>query len=136
MTLLILSTTDEDYDQDKYRVENDVRRDEMGIERRFDNGVQDVQDFPDDAARWAGRETQRVEDIPDRVERRWDNAVQDVEDVPGDVSGWAGRKVGDVEGFDDRVRNDADQFGDGMRDNYDSGRNQGRYDDDGNNGNW
>lgn len=52
------------------------------------------------------------------MERRWDNDVQDVEDVPGDVAGWAGRKVGDVEGFDDGMRND-----------FDSGRDQQRYDD-------
>jgi len=108
-------------------VENRIRRDEDGIERRFDNGVNDVENFPDDAARWAGRETQRVEDIPDRVERRWDQDVQRVEDIPDDVSGWAGRKVGDVERFDDGV----DRFGDGMRNDFEGGRQQARYNDDG-----
>lgn len=63
--------------------------------------MQDVEDFPDNAARWTGNEVQRVEDIPD------------------DVAGWAGRKVGDVERFDD-----------GVQDSYDAGRDERRYDDD------
>ncbi|OQV10456.1 WW domain-containing protein isoform 2 [Cladophialophora immunda] len=77
---------EEKWDDAKYDVENDVR-----------DGVQDVENFPDNAARWTGEKVQEVEDIPQDVDRKWDNAVQDVEDVPDDVAGWAGRKVGDVE---------------------------------------
>lgn len=38
------SSVEEHWDEDKYRMEN-----------KFDNGVQDVEDFPDDAARWTGQ---------------------------------------------------------------------------------
>lgn len=98
---------EEHWDDDKYRLENDAR-----------DGVQDVEDLPDDAARWTGRKVQEVEDIPEDVESRWDNGVQDVEDIPEDVAGWTGRKVGDVERFDDNVDN-----------SYDQGRDDARYDD-------
>ncbi|KIW70009.1 hypothetical protein, variant [Phialophora macrospora] len=94
-------------DDAKYDVENDVR-----------NGVQDVESFPENAARWTGEKLQDVEDIPQDIDRKWDNAVQDVEDVPDDIAGWAGRKVGDVE-----------RFGDNMDNAYDQGRNDARYDD-------
>ncbi|KAK3669906.1 hypothetical protein LTR78_010217 [Recurvomyces mirabilis] len=100
------------FEEDKYRVEDDV------------------EDFPENAARWTGNKVQEVEDIPEdieggfdrfgnRVERKWDNAVDDVEDAPEDVSNWAGRKVGDVE-----------RFGDNMDNAYDGGRDECRYDDD------
>ncbi|KIX92694.1 uncharacterized protein Z520_11546 [Fonsecaea multimorphosa CBS 102226] len=95
------------WDDAKYDVENDVR-----------DGVQDVENFPDDAARWTGDKVQEVEDIPQDVDRKWDNAVQDVEDVPDDVAGWAGRKVGDVDRFDDNIDNA-----------YDQGRDDARYND-------
>lgn len=101
--MLKCACTDDDWKRDEYRAED-----------RFDNGIQDVEDLPDDAARWTGRKVQDVEDIPqdveygyDRmkygVEDRVDNAVYDVEDAPEEVAGWAGRKVGDVERFDDNV---------------------------------
>ncbi|KAK7888573.1 hypothetical protein LTR67_008919 [Exophiala xenobiotica] len=96
------------WDEDKYRLENDARQ-----------GIDNVEDFPEDAARWTGRGVQDVEDIPQDIENKYDNAVQDVEDVPQDVADWAGRKVGDVEGFDDNMDNA-----------YDQGRDQSRYDDD------
>jgi len=98
---------EEKWDEDKYRLEGDAR-----------DGVQDVEDFPDDAARWTGSKVQEVDDIPQDVERKWDDGVQDVEDVPEDVAGWTGRKVGDVERFDDNVDN-----------SYDQGRDDTRYDD-------
>ncbi|EXJ66698.1 uncharacterized protein A1O5_10369 [Cladophialophora psammophila CBS 110553] len=88
------------------------------IEDDFRDGAQDVENFPDNAARWTGEKVQEVEDIPQDIDRKWDNAVQDVEDVPEDVAGWAGRKVGDVEGFGDNVDNA-----------YDQGRDDARYDD-------
>jgi hypothetical protein len=90
------------------------------------NDVQNVQDFPDDAARWTGQKVGEIEDIPEDIDRKWDNAVQDVEDVPEDVAGWAGRKVGDVEEFGD----DVGRFGDNLDNSYDQGRNEARYDDD------
>jgi len=96
------------FDDAKYDIEDDAR-----------DGVQDVENFPDNAARWTGDEVQRVEDVPERFERKWDDGVQDVEDVPDDVAGWTGRKVGDVERFDDNIDN-----------SYDQGRDEQRYDDD------
>ncbi len=98
---------EEKWDDAKYGLENDVR-----------DGVQDVEDFPEDTARWTGEKVQDVEDIPQDVERKWDNGVQDVEDIPEDVAGWAGQKVGDV-----------DRFGDNMDNAYDQGRGEARYDD-------
>jgi hypothetical protein len=104
------SEIEDKLDDAKYDVENDVR-----------DGVQNVEDFPENAARWTGEKVQDVEDIPQDIDRKWDNAVQDVEDVPDDVAGWAGRKVGDVERFGDNVDN-----------SYDQGRNDARYYDDNN----
>ena len=90
--------TEDKFDNAKYDLENDAR-----------DGVQDVENFPDNAARWTGEGVQNVEDIPERFERKWDNGVQDVEDVPEDISGWAGRRVGDVERFDDNIDNSYDR---------------------------
>ncbi|KAK4545101.1 hypothetical protein LTR36_003652 [Oleoguttula mirabilis] len=101
----------DDYERDKYRVEDDV------------------EDFPDNAAQWTGRKVGEVEDIPqdveqgfdrfgNRIENGFDNMRDDVEDAPEDVAGWAGRKVGDVERFDDNVDN-----------SYDQGKFEGRNDD-------
>ena len=98
---------EDDWDEDKYRVE------------------QDVDDFPDNAARWTGEKVGEVENIPQDIENKYDNAVDDVEDIPEDVAGWAGRKVGDVERFGD----DADRFGDNVDNAYDQGRDNSRYDD-------
>jgi hypothetical protein len=89
------------------------------VENKFDDGVQDVEDFPEDTSRWAGRKVQEVEDIPQDIEGRVNRAVQDVEDVPNDVAGWAGREGGRIKRFDDNVDNA-----------YDQGRNGERYDDD------
>ena len=100
---------DNDYEEDKYRVEEDVDDAGRYVDRKWDNGVNDVENFPEDAARWTGREEQRIEDIPDRIENRVDYDVDRVEDIPEDISGWAGRKVGDVERFDDNVDNAYDQ---------------------------
>lgn len=82
-----------DWDREKYRVEN-----------RFEHGVQNVEDFPDDAARWAGRtvwpsslcpcspspspvpsthplgQVQNIEDIPQDVENDFDRVKYGVED--------------------------------------------------------
>ncbi|KAL2413637.1 hypothetical protein ABEF95_002605 [Exophiala dermatitidis] len=96
------------WDDAKYTAENDVA-----------NGIQDVEDFPENAARWTGEKVQDVEDIPQDIENKWDNAVQDVEDIPEDISGWVGGKVGDIERFDDNIDNA-----------YDQGRDDARYEDD------
>ncbi|KAK5051568.1 hypothetical protein LTR84_003220 [Exophiala bonariae] len=98
---------EEKWDEDKYRIDNDIS-----------NGVQDVEDFPEDAARWTGRKVGEVEDIPQDIENKWDDGVQDVEDIPEDVAGWAGRRVGDVE-----------RLGDEVDDSYDQGRDDARYGD-------
>jgi hypothetical protein len=124
----LLTCTDERWDEDKERIE------------------QNVEDFPEDAARWTGEkvcallsclqtdadnhgyQVGEVERIPenieqgwdrteDRIENKWDNAVDDVEDFPENAAGWAGRKVGEVE-----------QFGDNIDYAYDEGRAEGRDD--------
>ncbi|RLL94224.1 hypothetical protein CFD26_103186 [Aspergillus turcosus] len=89
----------DDWDEDKERIE------------------ENVEDFPEDAARWTGEKVGEVEAIPDEIENKWDNAVDDVEDIPEDAAEWTGRKVGEVE-----------QFGDNMDDAYDEGRAEGRND--------
>lgn len=102
----------QDWEQDKYRME------------------ENVENFPDDAARWTGRKVGEVEDIPqdveqgfdrfgERVEQRWDNAVDDVEYAPENAARWAGEKVGNVERFGDNVDNA-----------YDEGKYEGRNDGD------
>ncbi|EMF12703.1 uncharacterized protein SEPMUDRAFT_45291 [Sphaerulina musiva SO2202] len=101
--------TEERFEEDKYRAED-----------------RDVEDAPEDVARWAGRKVQDVEDIPqdieggfdrfgERVENRWDNAVDAVEDAPEDAARWAGDKVGEVEEFGDRMDNAYDQGQDESR---------------------
>lgn len=119
--------------------------------------MQDVEDLPQDAARWTGEAVGAVESVPDRVEGDWDRAedrveagwdrtedrveggferagdrvedgwddtVQAVEDAPGDVAGWVGEGVGKVEHFGDSV----DNFGEGLEQSYDRGRDEERYD--------
>lgn len=88
------------------------------MENSVDNGIQDVEDVPQDAAGWAGRRVGDVENFDGDVRRKWDNGVQDVEDAPEDVANWAGDKVGDVERFDDNMDNA-----------YDNGRDSSRNDD-------
>ena len=50
----MLILTEDDYETDKYRVENDFDNAGGYVEEKFDNGVNDVENFPDDAARWTG----------------------------------------------------------------------------------
>jgi hypothetical protein len=107
--------SEDKWDEDKYRFDNDIS-----------NGVQDVEDFPEDAARWTGKKVGEVEDIPQDIENKWDDTVQDVEDIPEDAAGWAGRRVGDVERYGD----DVDRFGDNLDNSYDQGRDDARYRDD------
>ncbi|KAK5131538.1 hypothetical protein LTR08_000865 [Meristemomyces frigidus] len=114
----------DDLEQDKYRAENAIGRDEDRVE-----------DFPENAAQWTGNKVGEVEDIPQDVEQGFDrfgnriesgfgNAVDDVEDAPGDVARWGGEKVGDVE----RVGDDVERYGDNIDNSYDQGRNEGRND--------
>lgn len=111
--------TEEHFEEDKYRAEYDVNRAENYVDNKVYNGVQDVEDFPEDAARWTGRKVQEVEDIPEDVDRKFDNFKNDVEDIPDDIAYGVGDVVGDV-----------DRFGDNMDNAYDAGRDEGRYDDD------
>lgn len=92
-------------------MEQDVDGAGRYVDRKFDNGVQDVEDVPEDIAGGVGR-------FDGDVRRKWDDGVQDVEDVPEDIAGGFGRMDGRVDRFDDNVDNA-----------YDSGRQQG-YDDD------
>ncbi|KAK9636386.1 hypothetical protein HCH54_009685 [Aspergillus fumigatus] len=100
----------EDWDEKKERIE------------------QNVEDFPENAARWTGEKVGEIEAIPenieqgwdraeDRIEQKWDNAVDDIEEFPENAAEWTGRKVGEVE-----------QFGDNIGNAYDEGRAEGRDD--------
>lgn len=116
------------------------------MERHWDNGVQSVEDLPQDAARWTGEAVGTVESVPDRVEydfdraedrvedgfedagRKvedgWDNTVDAVEDAPENMAEAVGEGVGKVERFGDSIEN----FGDSMEASYDQGRDEERYD--------
>jgi len=129
------SLTEDKWDEDKYRTEErfddignrvdyDGDRVENWGERKVYDGVQDIENFPEDAAQWTGNKVQEVEDIPEDIERKWDNAKQDVEDVPEDIAYGVGDIVGGV-----------DRFGNRMDNAYDDGRDDRRYDDN-QNGGW
>lgn len=92
------------FEDDKYKFEDDKYRLEQGVE-----------DFPDDAAEWAGEKV-------GKAEYRVDEFKDDVEDFPDDAANWVGRKVGAV-----------DDFKDNIEESYDDGRDQGQddYDDEG-----
>lgn len=120
------SHAEEDWDGDKYR-----------MEQRVDNFGNDVENLPENAANWTGQQVGNVENFGDRVENRWDNTVDDVEDFPEDAARWTGEKVQavedipqDIENKWDNGVNDVEQFGDRMDNAYDDGRDEQRYDDD------
>ncbi|PSS02254.1 hypothetical protein BD289DRAFT_422266 [Coniella lustricola] len=117
-------------------------RQENRVERTWDNGVQDVEglpedaarwggeavgaaeDLPEDAARWTGEAVGAIESVPDRLEGDFDRAedrveydVDRVEDAPEEAAEWMGDEVGKVE-----------RFGDGVEESYDQGRDEERYD--------
>jgi hypothetical protein len=124
--VLIRWFIDDDFERDKYRVENRV--DEFG---------NDISNFPENAAGWTGEQVGRVENFDDRVENRFDNAVNDVEDFPENAARWGGEKVQEVEDIPqdienkwDNVENDVASFGGRMDQAYDDGRDEQRYDDD------
>lgn len=107
------------FDDARDRVDYDVDRADGYVDRKVYDGVQDVENFPDNAARWTGEKVQEVEDIPQDVDRKWDNFKDDVEDIPDDVAYGVGDAVGGVE-----------RFGDNIDNAYDDGRDDQRYDDD------
>jgi hypothetical protein len=118
-----------------------VDRTEDWTERKADNAVRDVEDFPDNAARWAGDGVRSlpsplvllpsllprlhprlcVYDTADpraqvgNVERGFDDVGRDIGAGFDDVGRGVGDAVGDVE-----------RFGDGVADNYDAGVQEGR----------
>ncbi|KAI5784709.1 WW domain protein [Geopyxis carbonaria] len=98
----------EDWDQDKYAMQQE--------EYRVEN---DVEYFPENAAGWVGDKVGEVESIPQNIEQDWDNAEQDVEYFPENAAGWVGDKVGAVEGEFDAIDN-----------SYDAGRAEGRMGED------
>ena len=71
------------------------------VENKFDNAVDDVENFPENAANWTGEQVGKVENFGDDVEQSWDNGVDRIED-----------------------------FGDRMDNAYDDGRDEARYGDD------
>jgi len=119
----------EHWDEDKYRAE-----------QKIDDGIDDVEDAPENAARWMGRKVQDVENVADdvddwkdreeyRVERKWDDGVQDVEDAPENVARWFGRKVQDVEDIPQDIEGRFDNDVDRVEWSYEDGREQARYND-------
>jgi hypothetical protein len=94
---------DNDYEEDKYRVEGDVDNAGRYVDRKWDNGVQDLEDAPEDAARWTGEEVQRVEDIPDRIENRFDYDRDRIEDIPDRIENRFDNDVDRVEDIPDDV---------------------------------
>jgi hypothetical protein len=116
------------------------------MERRFDDGVDRVEELPQDAARWTGEAVGEVEAVPDRVEQGWDrtedrveqgwdraedkvehgwdNTVDAIENAPENIAHGIGEGVGDVERFGDRV----ESYGEGLEESYDAGRDERRYD--------
>jgi hypothetical protein len=99
------------------RVEQNFDEFGDGVERRFDDAVEDVEDAPE-------RVEQSFDRFGDGVERRFDDAVEDVQDAPEEVAGWTGERVGDVQRFGDEVEG----YGDGLGNAYDQGRQEGRDD--------
>lgn len=81
------------------------------VEKKWDGAVDDVENFPENAAQWTGEKVQGVENT-------WDNAVDDVENFPESVAEWTGEKVQDVE-----------NWGGDMEEAYDQGREEARDDD-------
>lgn len=116
------------------------------MERHWDNGVQHVEDFPEDAAHWTGEAVGSVEAVTDKiehgfdraeenveegfenaghkVEHGWDETVDAVEHAPENLAEGIGEGVGKVEHFGDSV----EDFGDRMEASYDQGRDEERYD--------
>lgn len=132
-------------------------REEDRMERRFDDGVENVEEFPEDAARWTGEAVGEVEAVPDRVEEGWDRAEENVEEgwertEENVQEGWdrAGENI--EEGWDDTVEavenapeniaegigegvGEVERFGDSVEDygetleqSYEDGRDEARYD--------
>ncbi|KAF4301289.1 ww domain protein [Botryosphaeria dothidea] len=137
----------EDWDEDKAR-----------LEQKVDHGVENVEEFPENAARWTGEAIGTVEDIPqdveqswdrteDRVEQGWDNAENRVEqgwdNAENNVEqGWdstveavedapenAAEWVGEGVGKVERFGDDVEDYGDSLEQSYDEGRDEARYDD-------
>jgi hypothetical protein len=108
-----------------------------GAERRFDEFGNDISNFPENAAGYAGEQVGRVENFGDDVEQKWDNGVNDVENFPENAAEWTGEKVQAVEDIPQDMENKWDsevqgveQFGDRMDNAYDQGRDEERYEDD------
>lgn len=137
----------EDWDEDKAR-----------LEQKVDHGVENVEELPENAARWTGEAVGTVEDIPqdveqswdrteDRVEQGWDNAENRVEqgwdNAENNVEqGWdstveavedapenAAEWVGEGVGKVERFGDDVEDYGDSLEQSYDEGRDEARYDD-------
>jgi len=92
------------------KIGDDFERDKDRLEGRFEEdkyrAENDVENFPDNAARWTGEKVGEVEDIPQDVEQGFDrfgnrieggfdrfgdkieDGFQDVADAPEDVANW------------------------------------------------
>ncbi|KAK0660193.1 hypothetical protein DIS24_g3381 [Lasiodiplodia hormozganensis] len=93
----------EDWDEDKAR-----------LEQKVDHAEQNVEDFPEDAARWTGEAVGHVENIPDDVEQGWDRAENRVE------QGWDNAENNIEQGWDN-AENNIEQGWDRAENNVEQG---------------
>lgn len=73
-----------------------------GIERRWDNTVDAVEDFPEDASRWAGEKVGGVERFGDRMDNAYDQGRDEErydDRYGGDDGGDDGGRGGDDGGW-------------------------------------
>lgn len=134
----------------------DIGRAEQHLERKWDDGVQNVEDFPEDAARWTGEAVGAVESVPDRVEDGWDRTEDRVEagwDRTEDrvEAGWDRTEDRVEDGWDNTVEavedapsnvaewvgegvgkvehfgDEVEDYGDRLEQSYDQGRDEERY---------
>lgn len=68
-----------DWRRDEDRLDDRVDYDKDRVENSFSNAGQDIEQFPDDAARWTGRKVGEVEDIPGDVRNDYDDAKYGIE---------------------------------------------------------
>jgi phage-related protein len=98
------------------------------------NGVDEfgntISNLPENAAAAAGSAVGHVENFGDSVENKWDDAVDDVENFPENAAHWTGEKVQGVEDTWDDATQGVEDWGQGMEDAYDQGRDDARDDDD------
>ncbi|RMZ80852.1 hypothetical protein DV737_g2815, partial [Chaetothyriales sp. CBS 132003] len=119
-----------DYDQDKYRVENDVYNAPENAARWTGEKVQEAEDLPQDLDQWGRRKVQEAEDLPEDAANWTGRKIQQVEDIPQDIEGGLEEVVDAPKRWFDRKEDEIDNFGDRVENAYDQGQYQQEYRDD------